>query len=98
MSVAWVARCAASCARLCHQDVPPNGGFTGAVEKTSTAPTTWRYLAETKGFEPLMQLNTAYSLSRGAPSASRSRLQPEICEECDSNRELPYFWKSQAAS
>ena len=32
-------------------------------------------LAETKGFEPLMQLFTAYSLSRGAPSASRSRLQ-----------------------
>ena len=33
------------------------------------------YLAETKGFEPLMQLITAYSLSRGAPSASRSRLR-----------------------
>ena len=30
-------------------------------------------LAETKGFEPLMRLNTPYSLSRGAPSATRSR-------------------------
>ena len=35
-------------------------------------------LAETKGFEPLMQLFTAYSLSRGAPSASRSRLQQSV--------------------
>ena len=32
-------------------------------------------LAETKGFEPLIQLITVYSLSRGAPSASRSRLR-----------------------
>ena len=32
-------------------------------------------LAETKGFEPLMRLNTPYSLSRGAPSATRSRFQ-----------------------
>ena len=32
-------------------------------------------LAETEGFEPSMQLITAYSLSRGAPSASRSRLR-----------------------
>ena len=36
-----------------------------------------RLLAETKGFEPLMQLITAYSLSRGAPSATRSRLREE---------------------
>ena len=34
-----------------------------------------RCLAETKGFEPLMRLNTPYSLSRGAPSATRSRFQ-----------------------
>jgi hypothetical protein len=32
------------------------------------------YLAETEGFEPSMRLYTPYSLSRGAPSATRSRL------------------------
>ena len=32
-------------------------------------------LAETVGFEPTMQVLPAYSLSRGAPSASRSRLR-----------------------
>ena len=31
------------------------------------------FLAETEGFEPSMRLNTPYSLSRGAPSATRSR-------------------------
>src|SRR4051812_35052098 len=31
-------------------------------------------LAETEGFEPSMRLYTPYSLSRGAPSATRSRL------------------------
>ena len=40
---------------------PPVGGLSG--------------LAETEGFEPSMRLYTAYSLSRGAPSASRSRFQ-----------------------
>ena len=30
-------------------------------------------LAETEGFEPSMGLYTPYSLSRGAPSATRSR-------------------------
>ena len=30
-------------------------------------------LAETEGFEPSMRLYTPYSLSRGAPSATRSR-------------------------
>src|SRR6476620_6325699 len=34
-------------------------------------------LAETEGFEPSMRLYTAYSLSRGAPSASRSRFLRE---------------------
>ena len=39
----------------------------------------WRYLPnhsleETEGFEPSMELLTPYSLSRGAPSATRSRL------------------------
>ncbi len=34
-----------------------------------------RDLAETVGFEPTMQVLPAYSLSRGAPSASRSRLR-----------------------
>ena len=33
------------------------------------------YLAETEGFEPSMRLYTPYSLSRGAPSATRSRFQ-----------------------
>ena len=32
-------------------------------------------MAETEGFEPSMELQTPYSLSRGAPSASRPRLQ-----------------------
>ncbi len=32
-------------------------------------------LAETEGFEPSMRLYTPYSLSRGAPSATRSRFQ-----------------------
>lgn len=38
----------------------------------------WRgfgVLAETEGFEPSMRLYTPYSLSRGAPSATRSRFQ-----------------------
>ena len=35
-----------------------------------------RCLAETKGFEPLMQVLPACSLSRGVPSTSRPRLQP----------------------
>ena len=34
-----------------------------------------REMAETEGFEPSMELQTPYSLSRGAPSASRPRLQ-----------------------
>src|SRR5690349_2116537 len=34
-----------------------------------------RQLAETEGFEPSMELLTPYSLSRGAPSASRARLR-----------------------
>ena len=41
--------------------------------------TTWNQfeivLAETEGFEPSMRLYTPYSLSRGAPSATRSRFQ-----------------------
>ena len=32
-------------------------------------------VAETEGFEPSMRLYTPYSLSRGAPSATRSRFQ-----------------------
>ena len=32
-------------------------------------------LAETEGFEPSMELLTPYSLSRGAPSASRASLR-----------------------
>ena len=35
------------------------------------------YLAETEGFEPSMRLYTPYSLSRGAPSATRSRFLAE---------------------
>jgi hypothetical protein len=34
-----------------------------------------RVVAETEGFEPSMRLYTPYSLSRGAPSATRSRFQ-----------------------
>jgi hypothetical protein len=38
------------------------------------------YLAETEGFEPSMRLYTPYSLSRGAPSATRSRfLEGRLC-------------------
>ena len=33
------------------------------------------FLAEREGFEPSMRLYTPYSLSRGAPSATRSRLR-----------------------
>ena len=33
-----------------------------------------KHLEETEGFEPSMRLLTTYSLSRGAPSATRSRL------------------------
>ena len=36
-----------------------------------------RRLAETEGFEPSMQFLATYSLSRGAPSASRARLRRE---------------------
>ena len=37
-------------------------------------------LAETERFELSMRLNTPYSLSRGAPSATRSRfLSPVLC-------------------
>ena len=36
---------------------------------------TRKNLAETEGFEPSMRLYTPYSLSRGAPSATRSRFQ-----------------------
>ena len=32
-------------------------------------------MAETEGFEPSIGLQTLYSLSRGAPSATRPRLQ-----------------------
>ena len=32
-------------------------------------------MAETEGFEPSIELQTLYSLSRGAPSAARPRLQ-----------------------
>jgi hypothetical protein len=35
-------------------------------------------LAESEGFEPSMQVLPTYSLSRGAPSATRSRLQHEV--------------------
>jgi hypothetical protein len=35
-------------------------------------------LAETEGFEPSMRLYTPYSLSRGAPSATRSRFQQGV--------------------
>ena len=36
-------------------------------------------LAETEGFEPSMELLTPYSLSRGAPSASRASLRRQEC-------------------
>ena len=37
-------------------------------------------LAETEGFEPSMELLTPYSLSRGAPSASRASLRRHFVE------------------
>ena len=39
------------------------------------------YLAEREGFEPSMELLTPYSLSRGAPSASRPSLQVIVYPE-----------------
>ena len=42
-------------------------------------------MAETEGFEPSIGLQTLYSLSRGAPSASRPRLH----EGRDSNTYTP---------
>ena len=43
-------------------------------QKSQVKSITWLFiLAETEGFEPSMGLYTPYSLSRGAPSASRSR-------------------------
>src|SRR5665647_2156926 len=45
-----------------------------------------RILAETEGFEPSMRLYTPYSLSRGAPSATRSRFQERgLCPNCSSS-------------
>jgi hypothetical protein len=48
-------------------------------------------LEETEGFEPSMRLLTTYSLSRGAPSATRSRLpgNPAILAQLDGR-----FWQS----
>ncbi len=40
----------------------------------------WMQMAVRRGFEPRMQLLTAYSLSRGAPSASRPPHQHASCE------------------
>ncbi len=42
----------------------------------------WMQMAVRRGFEPRMQLLTAYSLSRGAPSASRPPHQYASCESC----------------
>ncbi len=51
------------------------GRLVGRNKKSPEGRINKGYLAETKGFEPLMRLNTPYSLSRGAPSATRSRFQ-----------------------
>ncbi len=50
-------------------------------------------LAETEGFEPSMRLYTPYSLSRGAPSATRSRFQQvhimhQLMLQADPSRKL----------
>lgn len=37
-------------------------------------------LAEREGFEPSVELQTPHSLSRRAPSASRSPLRPSVCQ------------------
>ena len=47
----------------------------GAHEKRAVRRVFAWCLAETEGFEPSMRLYTPYSLSRGAPSATRSRFQ-----------------------
>ena len=49
-------------------------------------------LGETEGFEPSMRLYTPYSLSRGAPSATRSRFQSSYYASFSRR-----FWQSQAA-
>ena len=55
------------------------GKLVGRNKKSPEGRMNKGYLAETKGFEPLMGLNTPYSLSRGAPSATRSRFQRNDC-------------------
>ena len=69
-------RAAGMSVRLAAQRQPPDmtvgrGSLTSkAMQKTDTQ-TRVGFLVTRRGFEPRMQLLTAYSLSRGAPSASR---------------------------
>ena len=51
------------------------GSLMGTKQKRPVRGVVACYLAETKGFEPLIQVLPGCSLSRGVPSTSRPRLQ-----------------------
>jgi hypothetical protein len=57
-------------------DQPKNGSST-PLRQIRKTPLSGRfaYLAEREGFEPSIRLLTLYSLSRGAPSATRASLR-----------------------
>ena len=59
-----------------HAGIGRSMGKSVTKRKNPSESITWvLVLAETEGFEPSMRLYTPYSLSRGAPSATRSRFQ-----------------------
>ena len=51
-----------------------------------------QYMVEREGFEPSIELQTLYSLSRGAPSATRTPLQRiTVCiDGSKKNHQLKY--------
>ena len=73
----------AQTARACptQRCAPQRSSTTSHHQKSQRAPLggPLAFLAEREGFEPSMQLLTAYSLSRGAPSASRASLRNSNC-------------------
>ena len=55
--------------------VEPRGGYATKVDREDSVAQSEFVLAEPEGFEPSMQVLPTYSLSRGAPSATRSQLR-----------------------
>ena len=88
--------------------IEPKGSHQTSPHRQIKRPPDWGpfYLAEREGFEPSMELLTPYSLSRGAPSASRPSLRvilihiggPERPMECvtDCTDFFPYKQKNFA--